>query len=676
MFLKVTQMFRKRWYVLVAAGLCAIYFYCSLDYSLPRFGEHRRLDVPSAPSVPLSNAIEDDDELLGSDIKNRTAIIEFLERKLQKALKWDKGTGCKIPKLDPYSDDMAWSYKKLGPLKCKGQDWVKCYHSKCRVVDSIRDTHTNIQCEYRDIIYKDDFHHDFGKPTVVKDGDVYQLSASDHVSVQCTGTVPSMRKTEKWSGNTLGFRPLSPPAKPLDDQINVMILAFDSTPRSGFIRLMPESWKVINEELKATVMEGYNILGDGTPACLFPFLTGKTELEHPDVRRTKTNNRTLDDFPFIFKHVKEEGYATAYIEDMPLDNTFTFRFNGFTKQPSDHYYRAFRNANKRLFKGWNFCYGDTPQFKIMMNLTEQFLEIEGRRFIFTFIGDISHDNFNYIQYADGDLAAFLRHMIKRTEDTLIIVMGDHGPRYAAVRKKHSLRGKLDERLPLLAIRLPDRLTRARPDALTALQTNSRVLTTAHDLHATILDAVGLRKHWNPYKVEGADLRRGLTWLEPIPNTRSCSEAGIETHWCTCLVWQNVSDSDPMYNRTANALINYINTFTKDAGPKCIPRTVASTSWVLRQRVNNRLLAFNTAIDYDTYLGRFNAKTKVTIENFQIGIESNPGGAVYEASLTYNVKDDKFIVQSRDISRVNAYRGESDCILDSHPHLAPYCYCKG
>ncbi|XP_061724928.1 uncharacterized protein LOC133530888 [Cydia pomonella] len=433
-----------------------------------------------------------------------------------------------------------------------------------------------------------------------------------------------------------------------------MILALDSAPRSGFIRLMPESWKVINEELKATVMEGYNILGDGTPACLFPLLTGKTELELPDVRRHKDNNRTFDDFPFIFKHLKEEGYATAFIEDMPFYSTFTYRFNGFMKQPTDHYYRAFRNANMRLFKDWNFCYGDTPQFRMIMNLTEQFLELKGRRFIFTFIADISHEDLNYIQYADGDLAAFLRRMSKRTEDTLIIVMGDHGPRYAAVRKKHSLRGKLDERLPLLAIRLPDRLTRARPDALSALQANSRVLTTAHDLHATILDALRLKKHWNPYKVEGADLKRGLTWLEPIPNTRSCSEAGIETHWCTCLVWQNVSVSDPMYNRTANALIEYINKFTKDAGSKCISRTLASTSWVLQQRVNNRLLDFNDALDYDAYLGWFDdTETQVTMENFQIGIESNPGGAVYEASLTYYVKEDKFVVQSRDISRVNA-----------------------
>ncbi|XP_048000151.1 uncharacterized protein LOC125237199 isoform X2 [Leguminivora glycinivorella] len=423
---------------------------------------------------------------------------------------------------------------------------------------------------------------------------------------------------------------------------------------------MPKTWKVLNEELKATIMEGYNILGDGTPSCLFPFLTGKAELEHPDVRKTKENKRTLDDIPFIFNYLKEEGYITAYMEDMPLDNTFTFRFNGFKKQPADHYYRAFKNANSHLFKGWNLCYGDTPQYTMMMNVTEQFLELDGRRFIFTFIADISHDNFNDIQYADGDTAAFLRRMMKRTEDTLIIVMGDHGPRYAAVRKKHSLRGKLDERLPLLAIRLPDKLTRARPDALRALKANAHVLTTAHDLHATILDAVGLRRHWNPYK---------------IPSSRSCSEAGIETHWCTCLVWQIVSDSDPMNNRTAAALIDYINKFTKDAGSQCVRRTVASTSYVLRQRVNNRLLAFNTAIDYDAYLGRFNVKTEITMENFQIGIESNPGGAFYEASLTYNLNEDKFVVQSRDISRVNAYRGESDCILDSHPHLAPYCYCK-
>ena len=37
-------------------------------------------------------------------------------------------------------------------------------------------------------------------------------------------------------------------------------------------------------ELNGVVLEGYNILGDGTPQALFPILTGHTEQELPEAR--------------------------------------------------------------------------------------------------------------------------------------------------------------------------------------------------------------------------------------------------------------------------------------------------------------------------------------------------------------------------------------------------------
>jgi hypothetical protein len=67
----------------------------------------------------------------------------------------------------------------------------------------------------------------------------------------------------------------------------------------------------------------------------------------------------------------------------------------------------------------------------------------------------------------------------------------------------------------MAIVLPEDLVRQNPGAQTALQMNADVLTTAHDVHATILDVIGLRKYWNPYKVTGADLTRAMTLLEPV-----------------------------------------------------------------------------------------------------------------------------------------------------------------
>ncbi|XP_073966009.1 uncharacterized protein isoform X2 [Choristoneura fumiferana] len=627
--------------------------------------------------ICLNNHLPTEPEL---DITRRSTVLEYIENKLKEALKLDKGMGCEIPVLDPFAKEVTQFDKVLPKIKCLGKDWVKCYHANCRLVDEIKETHKHIKCSYRDILYQSDLKYVIGPVWESPDGS-YELKASDHAKVTCKGVRISDDSRQEWSGNVIGFRSTVSPKQPppgREDSFNVLIFGFDTTARNGFIRRMPKSWKVLNEELGAVVMEGYNIVGDGTPAALFPMLTGKTELELPDVRKSRRNNGTMDTFPFIFYKLKEDGYRTAYFEDSPAIGTFQYRFNGFANQPADHYLRAFYLEESASVKWWKtkkgqYCVGDTPQFKLMMNITEQFLELDGKRFIFTFIADITHDDFNMIQSADDDTAALLRNLQRYSENTLVVVMGDHGPRYAKVR--NTLQGKLEERLPLLAILLPKALTRARPNAETSLRENARVLTTPHDLYATLLDVLDMTQYANPYKVEGADLRRGLSMLEPIPRNRSCSEAGIEPHWCSCLAWQNVSTTDPLYEKTAKAFINYINKLVKEVGSKCIPRTLTSTEWVLRQRPNSRLLEFSNAKDSDGYIGHFGAKTKIANENYQIKIVVGPGRGVYEASMTYVVSEDRFIINTRDISRTNAYRNEPDCISDTHPHLNSYCYCQ-
>ncbi|XP_013147670.1 PREDICTED: uncharacterized protein LOC106110390 [Papilio polytes] len=120
-----------------------------------------------------------------------------------------------------------------------------------------------------------------------------------------------------------------------------------------------------------------------------------------------------------------------------------------------------------------------------------------------------------ISSADDDLVAFLHHMRDsgKLENHLFIVMGDHGSRYSGLRETYQ--GKIEERLPLMAIILPDKLVQTRPDALTALQKNAHVLTTPFDIHTTVLDVVGLPELANDYVILGSDIPRGMSLLEPV-----------------------------------------------------------------------------------------------------------------------------------------------------------------
>lgn len=87
------------------------------------------------------------------------------------------------------------------------------------------------------------------------------------------------------------------------------------------------------------------------------------------------------------------------------------------------------------------------------------------------------------------------------------------PRYSDVRVTYQ--AKLEQRLPLMAIVLPEQLLTKRPEIKSALQLNRGVLTTPHDIYATVLDAIDMQEHWNTYKVKGAQLTRGLTLFKTV-----------------------------------------------------------------------------------------------------------------------------------------------------------------
>lgn len=48
------------------------------------------------------------------------------------------------------------------------------------------------------------------------------------------------------------------------------MFGLDSLSRNAFIRKLPRTYKYMTEELKADVLQSYNIVGDGTPQALIP----------------------------------------------------------------------------------------------------------------------------------------------------------------------------------------------------------------------------------------------------------------------------------------------------------------------------------------------------------------------------------------------------------------------
>ena len=111
-------------------------------------------------------------------------------------------------------------------------------------------------------------------------------------------------------------------------------------------------------------------------------------------------------------------------------------------------------------------------------------------------------------------------------DTVLIVMADHGARFGKIRA--TLQGKMEERLPMMSLTFPPRFHKAYPDNVHHLIQNINRLSTPFDLHETLLDIV------KPERLkEKPNLgSRGLSFLREIPLNRTCESADIPIHWCT------------------------------------------------------------------------------------------------------------------------------------------------
>lgn len=228
---------------------------------------------------------------------------------------------------------------------------------------------------------------------------------------------------------------VAPDRKPWGSRplFNVLMYGFDSLSRLALMRKMPLTYEYLTEELGGDVLEGYNIVGDGTPQALIPLLTGFTELELPETRKRKKNSEYVNVYPMIWKEYEKYGYVTSFNEDVPNIGTFSYRLNGFNEQPTDHYMRLYYLAiedDLRTFK--RLCVGSKKRHQVMLDYTKYFMRkhVDRPRFAFSFHGELSHDSINLIGLADNDVKQWMREL-KLTgllDDTILIFMSDHGNR--------------------------------------------------------------------------------------------------------------------------------------------------------------------------------------------------------------------------------------------------------
>jgi membrane-anchored protein YejM (alkaline phosphatase superfamily) len=94
-------------------------------------------------------------------------------------------------------------------------------------------------------------------------------------------------------------------------------------------------------------------------------------------------------------------------------------------------------------------------------------------------------NLKYIffQVIDSELAAMLKRLYSSgaMNNTMMLLFGDHGNRFDDIRK--TVIGRVEERMPFLAIYLPKSLDHLRKQ----VEANSKILISWHDVYETIMD---------------------------------------------------------------------------------------------------------------------------------------------------------------------------------------------
>ncbi|KFD49357.1 hypothetical protein M513_09804 [Trichuris suis] len=581
------------------------------------------------------------------------------------------GTGCVRPTQNINDSEMMEMFSPVTPLKCATEsNWIAAKNGKVIINENVT-RNGNIRCELEPFEFADDFTARTLNRSVVN----YSMAVpTDFFKIECTAA--DGKRYTNYHATTVAKETLNRKVDRVvgfDRPLNIYICGFDSVSRMTFMRKLKETYKHITQVLNGTVLEMYNIVGDGTPAALLPILTGKTEEELPETRRSQRKASFVDVYPFIWKELKRFGYATLYAEDMPSIGTYTYRLKGFKEQPTDHYLRTFYKKVESDTRVTNQkCFGSQSEHRVQLSYVEDFFTTYPReqpKFAFQFHSIYSHNDFNMVELADGPTVEHLKFFQDNgfLNDTVFIVFSDHGARFSSLRR--TKQGKLEERNPFVSIILPPWFKEKFPTAVSNLMKNGNRLTTPFDLHATLKSLL----NFPPPKV-GNLSHRGISLFSEVPASRDCANAGIAPHWCSCLSWKKLPNDALISWFIADELVKAFNERLKKEEKLCAPLRLDSILNAYVSQPKDDYVPFVGAKDTDGREAKFRDRVGMRYDSYTLTIRTNPANAIYEATVLYDVTKRVLLIDLDSVSRVNEYGSSSHCIMSKDSYLAIWCVC--
>uniref|UniRef100_A0A8D8SUQ8 Uncharacterized protein n=1 Tax=Cacopsylla melanoneura TaxID=428564 RepID=A0A8D8SUQ8_9HEMI len=440
------------------------------------------------------------------------------------------------------------------------------------------------------------------------------------------------------------------PPEVQEEDLSLLIIGIDSISRLNMIRAMPKTRTFLTES-GWFELEGYNKLGENTFPNLIPLLTGRSHTQLCDLCFPIYHESYFDPCPFIWHDLSRKGYITSYGEDIFDVSTFNYHKKGFREPPTDYYLRPLFAAGETKFKVSsmdsmkNWCVGSNSEAEMMLSYTAEFISQFSSYSFFNFIwmNAFSHNDVNSPSRMDGKVADFLAGLnYTALENTAILFFSDHGIRFGAIRQTYS--GWFEERLPFIFFYLPEWYQKKYPRKISNLRANRNRLTSPYDVYHTLNDLTRLTNR--------STCENCRSLLEPIPENRSCADVGISQHWCTCTEMINLSKEEPRGASVAKFVIGSLHAMFEKYKSSVLPKHHCAN------------LTLHSIHSLQTN------KQKMDMDMFLIRLETLPGNALFEATVV--LKQGSYELTA-EISRLNMYAGQDECLIDNHIRL--YCYCE-
>lgn len=364
----------------------------------------------------------------------------------------------------------------------------------------------------------------------------------------------------------------------------------------------------------------------------------------------------------IWNNFRDYGYRTAYAEDVPLISTFNFGRSGFAEQPTDYYLRPFTICIENNMRVENIddlpnCIGRKHYAEYIIDYALQFSITYSDEPIFGlfWMNSFSHNSFDMPAAMDMKILEYLERMKdeKILQRTIVFLFADHGMRFGPLLKLKS--GFLEERLPMMFISLPQWYRNEHPEFVKALQVNKNRLTSPFDIYATLKDILEMT---NPVKEFPYlnDTTQGISIFREIPENRTCLNAGIGDHWCTCLLYEIVSINDKEVKSVAHLLIDEMNKYLvgKKIETKCAVLELNNIYQALRK----------TGINVNK------SNNELT---YRLWYFVRPRFKDFQATVLFNKTANKIEINVEDISRLDSYEQTAACI--DMKEAKKYCICR-